>query len=133
LPTLGQSLAVVATLSSGEKNPNIIVGRPGETLPAGASVVQIFLTRSDPLVTFNVTIGGANVYPDPGPANINAVLGTLPSTQDDEVITVVSVGGDKIVIAASNTNAGDQEARALIKITPIDDQLLVQAARARGK
>jgi len=133
MPTSGQSLAVVATLAAGEKNPNIIVGRPGETLPSAAAVVAIFLSRSDPLVTFVVTIGGANVYPDPGPANINTTLGVLPSTQDDEVITVVSVGGDKIVIAASNTDAGPQEARVLIKITPVDDQLLIQAARGRGK
>ena len=133
MATLGQSLAVVQTLSAGEKNPNIINGRPGEILPLGASVVNIFLSRSDPLVTFVVTIGGANVYPDPGPANINATLGVLPSTQDDNVITVVSVGGEKIVIAASNTNAADQEARVLIKTMPVDDQLLATAARLRSK
>jgi len=131
MPTSGQSLAVVTTLSAGEKNPNLIVGKVGEQLPAGPTVVQIFLTRSSPLVTFVITIGASNVYPDPGPANINAVDGSLPSTQDDEVISVVSTGAEKIVIAATNTDAGDQEARVLLKMTPIDDQLLVQAVRSR--
>jgi len=130
----GYSIAQVFDVPATDTENNIIANKPGVKLPGGPlqlSVVDIFLTRESVDVQFNVTIGGTNVYPQPGPANINTVAGTLPSTQDDKVITVVAQGGDEIVIAASNANAADQQARALVKVMPVDDAQLRSAQNIR--
>jgi len=127
----GYSIAQVTSVPANDNVNNIIANKPGVKLPSGINVVDIYLTREATGIEFNVTIGGSNVYPQPGPANINAVAGTLPSTQDDEVISVVAQGGDEIVIAASNGTAGALEARALVKVMPVDDAMLRTAAKLR--
>jgi len=127
----GYSIAQVTPVPANDNVNNIIANKPGVKLPQGISVVDIFLTREANGIEFNVTIGGSNVYPQPGPANINTVQGSLPSTQDDEVITVIAQGGDEIVIAASNSTAAPLEARALVKVMPVDDGILRTAAKLR--
>jgi len=126
----GYSIAQVFSVPIGGSENNIIANKPGVKLPQ-TSVVDIYLTRESVDVVFNVTIGGTNVYPQPGPANISTVLGSLPSTQDDKIISVVAARGDEIIISASNSNAAAQEARALVKVMPIDDAMLVSAQKIR--
>jgi len=125
----GYSIAQVFSVPAGGSENNIIANKPGVKLPGGPtqlSNVDIFLTREGVDVDYNVTIGGTNVYPQPGPANISTVAGSLPSTQNDKVISVLAQGGDEIVIAANNSNIAAQEARALVKVQPLD------AAQARS-
>jgi len=125
----GYSIAQVFSVPATGNENNIIANKPGVKLPGGVaqlSNVDIFLTRETTDIEFNVTVGGTNVYPQPGPANINTVAGSLPSTQDDKVISCVAQGGDEIVIAASNSDAAAREARALVKVQPLD------AAQARS-
>jgi len=126
----GYSIAQVFDVPIGGAENNIIANKPGVKL-AQTSVVDIYLTRESVDVVFNVTIGGTNVYPQPGPANISTVDGSLPSTQDDKVISVVAAAGDEIIISASNSNAALQEARALVKVMPVDDAMLVSAQKLR--
>jgi len=125
----GYSIAEAFLIDGAGSVNNIIANKPGVKLPGTAvqlSNVDIFLTRESVDVEFNVTVGGSNVYPQPGPANINTVIGSLPSTQDDKVISCVAQGGDEIVIAASNSNAAARQASALVKVQPLD------AAQARS-
>lgn len=129
MPASGYSLAAVATVPAGGAVQNIVKDLPGVKLSA-PSKVEIFLTRSVVEVQIQVTVGGTNVYPQ-GPANISLIAGSLPSTQDDRVITVFGQASDEILIAAFNTNAADQEARALVKVLPIDDVILASAIRMR--
>lgn len=126
----GYSIAQIFDVPIGGNENNIIANKPGVKLPA-TSLVDIYLTRESVDVQFNVTIGGTNVYPQPGPANINTTNGTLPSTQDDKIISVVAAAGDEIIISASNQNVALQEARALVKVMPIDDAMLAFAAGLR--
>lgn len=126
----GYSIAQVFAVPIGGSENNIIANKPGVKLPA-TSLVDIYLTRESVDVVFNVTIGGTNVYPQPGPANISTVAGSLPSTQDDKIISVVAAKGDEIIISASNQNAALQEARALVKVMPIDDGILGFAQKIR--
>ena len=127
----GYSIAQVTSVPANDTVINIIANKPGVKLPAVLNVVDIYLTREAVGIEFNVTIGGSNVYPQPGPANISTVAGSLPSTEDDEVITVIAQGGDEVVIAASNGSAGALEARALVKVMPVDDGMLRTAAKLR--
>lgn len=126
----GYSIAQVFKVPIGGSENNIIANKPGVKLPS-TSVVDIYLTRESVDVVFNVTVGGTNVYPQPGPANINTVNGSLPSTQDDMIISIVAARGDEIIISASNSNAAEQEARALVKVMPVDDAMLVSAQKLR--
>jgi len=131
MAAFGYSIAQVTSVPANDNVNNIIANKPGVKLPAGANVVDIYLTREGVGIEFNVTIGGSNVYPQPGPANVNTVLGSLPSTQDDMVITAIAQGGDEVVIAASNGSAAALEARALVKVMPVDDGMLRTAAKLR--
>jgi len=126
----GYSIAQISDVPPGESVNNIIANKPGVKLSEN-SMVDIYLTRESVDVEFNVTVGGTNVYPQPGPANISTVIGSLPSTQDDKVITIIAQGGDEIVIAASNSNVAAQEARALVKVMPIGDAMLATAIKLR--
>jgi len=127
----GYSIAQIENIAAGDNVNNIIANKPGVKLPAGLNIVDIYLTREAVGVEFNVTIGGSNVYPQPGPANIDTVQGSLPSTHDDKVITAVAQGGDEIVIAASNGSGGALEARALVKVMPVDDAMIISAKNIR--
>ncbi len=113
----GYSIAATASIGAGATNNNIIKDLPGVKL-AKPSAVRIYLTREAVGVLFTVVVGGTNVYPG-APANINAVNGTLPSTQDDEVIEVLAQRGDEILISAVNSTAAALEARALVKVMPV--------------
>lgn len=117
MPAIGRSLAAITDIAAADSVVNVIEGLPGSKL-ARRSLVQIFLTREAVLVLAAVTVGGTNVYPS-GPVNINTVVGSLPSTQDDLLIEVIGGGGDDIIISGTNTSAGSLELRALVRIMPI--------------
>jgi len=117
MPAIGYSIAAIADIPLADSVANVIADLPGVKL-ARRSLVQIFLTREAVLVLASVTIGGTQVYPA-GPVNINTVVGSLPSTQDDMVIESVGGAGDEIIIAGTNTSAGALELRALVKVMPV--------------
>jgi len=117
-------------VEAGKSVNNIIANKPGVKL-GEVSMVDLYLTREAAGIEFNVTVGGTNVYPQPGPANISTVSGSLPSTQDDKVITLIALAGDEIIIAATNTSGADLEARGLVKVMPIGDAMLVTAVKLR--
>ncbi len=125
----GYSIAAISDIGIGSSVANVIAELPGSKL-AEVSMVEIYLTREGVDVLASVTIGGTNVFPA-GPVNISTVVGSLPSTQDDNVITALGRPGDDIIIAGTNANAAAQELRALVKVMPLDDTALVAAIKAR--
>jgi len=117
MPAVGYSIASVVTVGIAGSVDNLIANLPGVKL-VRRSLVQIFLTRQLVLGLVSATIGGTLVYPS-APVNINTVIGSLPSTEDDLLIEAVGGPGDEIIIAATNTNAATNEIRALVKVMPI--------------
>jgi len=109
---------------------SIINGESGRTLVA-PSRVQIFLNRESVDVTFTITLGGARILLD-GAARINATVGDIPVLPDDGIADTFGGAGDELVILASNVNAALQEARAIIRVTEIDDNALAMAMQTLG-
>lgn len=113
----GQTITGITDIAATGEIDNVIKNKPGTTL-SRKSAVQIFLTREAVDVLCTVTVGGSIVMAQ-GPVNINAVVGTIPSTQDDLIIEVIAQKGDEIIIAGTNATAGALELRALVKIMPL--------------
>jgi len=113
----GQTITGISDIPATGNVDNVIKDRPGTTLFRRSSV-QVFLTREGADVLSSVTVGGSNVMPL-GPVNIDTVVGSIPSTQDDLIIEVIAQAGDEIIISGTNANAAAQELRALVKIFPI--------------
>ena len=129
MPASGYSIAAVIDVPAGGSINNLIENLPGVKL-AQASLVIIYLTRQSVDVLISATVGGTVVYPS-GPTNISTVLGSLPSTQDDKIIICMADAGSDIILASTNANAAAQEARALVQVLPIDDAILLHAAKIR--
>jgi len=110
---------------------SIINGESGRTLVA-PSRVQIYLNRESVDITYTITLGGARIALDI-PARINATVGDPPVLPDDGIADTFGGAGDELVILASNVNAALQEARAIIRVTEIDDNALAQAMQLLGQ
>lgn len=113
----GYSMAAITDIAIGGSVNNVLANIPGVKL-AVRSLVQIFLTRENVNVLATVTVGGTNVFPQ-GPTNISTVVGSLPSTQDDQIIEVVGEAGSEIIVAGTNADAAASELRALVKVMPV--------------
>lgn len=113
----GQTITAISSIPANDSVENVVKDKPGVTL-SRRSAVQIYLTREAVGVTATVTIGGSIVFPQ-GPTNINTVVGSLPSTQDDLLIEVIAQKADEIIIAGVNTTGAALELRALVKIMPV--------------
>lgn len=125
----GYSITAVEDVPAGGVVDNLIKDRPGVKLRE-TSKVDIYLTREGVDVLITVVVGGSQVFPQ-GPSNISTVIGSIPSTQDDKLITVFGQAGDEMLISATNANAAAQEARVLVKVMPIDDVMLQSAIKIR--
>ena len=131
MPAVGYSISGVSVISPSGNVDNVIANKRGRTLNK-LSVVNIFLTRSTVDILATVTVGGTDVFPA-GPVNINTVDGSLPSTEDDDVITCLAFPNDEIIIQGTNADgAASQELRALVKVMPVDDMAIVAALNLRG-
>jgi len=126
----GYSITGIAKIDATGAVDNVIANKRGRTLKE-MSVVDIYLTREDADVLATVTVGGTDVLSQ-GPVNLVALNGTLPSTQDDRVVTTIGAPNDEIIIQGTNANAAIKELRALVKVMPIDDTALVAALNLRG-
>jgi len=125
----GYTLTGITDIDAGGEIDNVVKNKPGVKLNQ-LSLVDIFLTRESVDVLTTVTVGGSIVFPQ-GPVNVVAAVGTLPSTEDDNIITVIAQPQDEIIIAGTNSNAAPQELRALVKVMPIDDAMLATAIKIR--
>lgn len=113
-------IAVINDLAIGETVESLLLGRPGFTLNE-PSRVRVYATRETALVLMGLIIGQAIVMPNGSPANISAVVGSLPSIQDDLWAEGLGVAGDDIIIQAVNNDPAAAEARVLVKVVALDD------------
>jgi len=107
---------------------NIIQGLTGRSLVAPARV-QIALNRENVNVSFTVLIGSERVMLN-GAAAVQATAGVLPILPDDMYIDSFGRAGDEIIIDATNVDAAASEARAIVKVTELDDVALQRAMNA---
>jgi len=125
----GYTITGISDIPAGGEIDSVVKNKPGVKLNS-LSLVEIFLTREGVDVLTTVTVGGSIIFPQ-GPVNIATVVGSLPSTQDDRIITVIAQAQDEIIIAGTNANVAAQELRALVKVMPIDDAMLKTAIGLR--
>jgi len=114
-------------LSDGEDD--IILGKRGTTLKE-PSLVEVFANVEDVDVTMGVTIGSTDVLQAGSRATLQAVVGVMPSTRDDKVVSSIGRAGEKIIVSGANADAAAAaELRVIIFVTPINDVILQRAAR----
>jgi len=104
---------------------NVIVGRKGTTLVAD-SMIGIWLNRAAVGITFSMFVGAEGIMERAG-APVDALAGQTPSFQDDHVVDTFGKQGDLLVLNAINNTAGALEAGFILRITEIDDAVLVKA------
>jgi len=126
----GKTIAAIVKVPVGGSIDNVLADKPGITLSEAARI-QIFMSRETVNLQVSITIGGANVYPQ-GPTALEAVVGTLPSTQDDMLVDVMAQKSDTIIISAVSTDAAIREIRALVFLQPVSDAVLSSAMAIRG-
>jgi hypothetical protein len=101
---------------------SLLANKQGRVLPED-SRVRIFANRESVDVSFGVTLGATEVLATGGAAAINATIGDVPSTRDDLLVDSFGFAGDEILILAANANAALQEARVIVWVDPIDDDI----------
>lgn len=117
MPARGSTVTAISDVPANDDVADILDGKPNMTLKR-RSAVEIYLTREAVGILATVLIGGSVVMPQ-GPVNIATVVGSIPSVQDDGIISVIADAGDEIIVAGTNTTAGALELRALVKLLPL--------------
>lgn len=114
-------IAIVNDVPLASTVESLLLGRPGFTLNE-ESRVRVYATRETVEVLMGLIIGQAIVMPNGSPANVSAVIGSLPSIQDDLWAEGFGVAGDDIIIQAVNSApAAAREARVLVKVVSVGD------------
>jgi len=124
-----KTLTVVSSVPAGQ-TVSILEGIQGRRL-TGKSVVQISLNREATGLNVECTIGSEQVLPS-GAVTVNATAGELPSIRDDTIVESAGDNGEEVLIRAQNTTAGALEARAIVRITELDDAALIGFMKAQG-
>jgi len=125
------TITQVSSIPLSDSIQNIIEGIRGRTVPED-SYVEIAANMGDADVSMQVTIGSDQVFP-PGPVNLEASAGVLPSVDDDNIIRTFARGGDEIIIRGQNDDAvAAAQLRVVIVVTPIDDVVLARSMREFG-
>ncbi len=113
---------------SGADN-DLLDGLRGRTL-VEPSLVEIALNTEDVDVTFGVTIGATEALPSLSRATLQATVGVLPVFPDDVLIRTFGDVGDQIIISAANADAiAPMEARAVVRVTAVEDVDLVKVVQ----
>jgi len=124
-----KTLTAVSNTAAGATD-SLLETKQGRRL-VGPSVVQVSLNRQAVGINIEVTVGSEQVLPS-GAVNVNATADELPSIRDDTIIETQGVSGEEVLILAQNTTAGALQARAIVRITELDDMALIQFMKAQG-
>jgi len=120
------SITQVSSVPAGGSVKNIIEGIAGRIIPED-SLVEVAANMGDADVSLQMTIGPDQVLPD-GPVNLEASAGVLPSIRDDMIIRTFGKSGDEMILRAANTDAvSAAQIRVVIRVTPVDDAVLVES------
>jgi len=126
----GYTISAIADVPATGKVDNVVEALQGITLRQ-ASRIRVYLSREGVDVLAGVNIGGNQVLQTGAPVPLNAIVGVMPSTQDDMVLEVFAQANDLIIVSATNDNAAAQELRVLLQVMPLDDVLLSSAINMR--
>ena len=111
---------------------NIVADIPGSQVSED-SLVQIALNGETTDVQAQISIGGAQVFPQ-GNVTVQATAGVLPITPDDIVVTTLAKANEQITIKGTNLDAvAARELRTKVQIFGVKDiTILSQALRGVG-
>ena len=110
---------------------DLLTGKRGRQV-AEASLVEIAINVEDVDVTVGVTIGAIDALSAGSRVTLQAAIGVMPIFPDDAIIRTFADAKDEIIISAVNADAAAaREVRAVVRVTPIDDVMLVNAVKAQ--
>jgi len=104
---------------------SLLQGEPGRIVPE-ASRVRCYANRETVNILFDTTVGDSRVT-SRAPAVVQAAAGVMPVIPDNLLFDTFANAGDEIVIIAASTDAAAREARVIVFITPVDDDVLQRA------
>jgi len=100
---------------------SLIANEPGQKVDED-SQVRVYATRETVDISIGITIGRDVGLPNGSPCNLNAVVGTLPSRQDDLLWSGFAAANEEIIIQGINGDgAAARELRVLVDVRAIDD------------
>lgn len=110
---------------------DLLTGKRGRVLPE-ASLVEVALNVEDVDVSVGVLIGATDALSAGSRVTLQATVGVMPIFPDDAIIRTFGDAGDEIIISAVNADAAAaREVRAVVRVTPIDDVMLMNAVKAQ--
>ncbi len=108
-------------LAAGATVANILAGSQFEFMRV-PSHIAVYAVRDGPGVAglLNLDASFGNVIETDSTAVPTKLAGFGPNTNEDQVVSAVASAGDRIVLRLRNTDGANvQNARTLIKITPL--------------
>jgi len=102
-------------------NRSVLLGEVGEQLDEASRVV-VYATRETVDITMGISLGRQIALPVGSATNLNTVVGSLPSRQDDEIFRGFGDAGDNITIQGQNVDgAAARELRLLVDVVAVED------------
>lgn len=124
------TLTAISDVPLSEADNDLLDGQRGRTLTE-PSLVEIALNAEDVDVTMSVTIGATDVLSAGSRVTLQATVGVLPSLRDDVLVRSFGLSGNEIIIGARNADAAAaREARAIVRVTAVEDVDLMKVVLA---
>ena len=122
------TLPAISDVPLGGTDLDLLDGLRGRTLTE-PSLVQILLNGETVDITMGVTIGATEVLPSGSRVTLQATVGVLPVFPDDVLAESFGSKGDEIIVSARNAGAAAGEARAVVRVTAIEDVDLIRVLK----
>jgi len=128
------TLTAISDVPLSESDNDLLDGQRGRTLTE-PSLVEIALNAEDVDVTMSVTIGAIDVLSAGSRVTLQATVGVLPSLRDDVLVRSFGFAGNEIIVGARNADAAAaREARAIVRVTAVEDvDLMKVVTQAAGQ
>lgn len=124
------TLTAISDVPLSESDNDLLDGQRGRTLTE-PSLVEIALNAEDVDVTMSVTIGAVDVLSAGSRVTLQATVGVLPSLRDDVLVRSFGLAGNEIIIGARNADAAAaREARAIVRVTAVEDVDLMRVVQS---
>lgn len=124
------TLTAISDIPLSESDNDLLDGQRGRTLTE-PSLVEIALNAEDVDITMSVTIGATDVLSAGSRVTLQATAGILPSLRDDVLVRSFGLSGNEIIIGARNADAAAaREARAIVRVTAVEDVDLMKVVLA---
>jgi len=114
------TIPLIVSVAAGALNVNILAGIPQRVL-SEPSAVDLAVSREVVEITIGFEIGNEISIPRGSAVNINAVNGTLPRYDTDNVGRFLGDTTQELALFVSNTNAAAKEIRVQMRITAAED------------